>query len=57
MDILIISQFGSTFSENDNDRFLYLAKMLSSSNEVEIVTSGFCHEKKYIETNQKKNGQ
>lgn len=26
MDILIISQFGSTYSENDNDRFLYIAK-------------------------------
>lgn len=46
MDILIISHFGSTYSENDNDRFLYLAKMLSKEHDVEIVTSSFCHEKK-----------
>ena len=46
MDILIISHFGSTYSENDNDRFLYLAKMLDADNQVEIITSSFCHEKK-----------
>lgn len=46
MDILIVSHFGSTYSENDNDRFLYLAKMLSKEHNVEIVTSSFCHEKK-----------
>ena len=46
MDILIISHFGSTYSENDNDRFLYLAKKLCATNQVEIITSSFCHEKK-----------
>lgn len=46
MDILIISQFGSTYSENDNDRFLYIAKKMCINNRVEIVTSSFCHEKK-----------
>ena len=46
MDILIVSHFGSTYSENDNDRFLYLAKSLDQKNNVEIVTSSFCHEKK-----------
>lgn len=46
MDILIVSHFGSTYSENDNDRFLYLAKMLKDEYQVEIVTSSFCHEKK-----------
>lgn len=46
MDILIVSHFGSTYSENDNDRFLYLAKMLEANNQVEIITSSFCHEKK-----------
>lgn len=46
MDILIVSHFGSTYAENDNDRFLYLANMLVNENDVEIVTSSFCHEKK-----------
>lgn len=46
MDILIVSHFGSTYSKSDNDRFLYLAKELSKENNVEIVTSSFCHEKK-----------
>ena len=46
MDILIVSHFGSTYSENDNDRFLYLAKSLDQKNNVEIVSSSFCHEKK-----------
>ena len=46
MDILIISHFGSTYSDTDNDRFLYLAKELAKKNDVEIVTSSFCHEKK-----------
>ena len=46
MDILIISHFGSTYSETDNDRFLYLANLLTQNNNVEIVTSSFCHEKK-----------
>lgn len=50
MDILIVSHFGSTYSENDNDRFLYLAKSLDQKNNVEIVTSSFCHEKKAIGT-------
>lgn len=45
MDILIISHFGSTYSEYDNDRFLYIAKKLVG-HDVEIVTSDFCHEKK-----------
>lgn len=46
MDILIVTHFASTFSETDNDRFLYLAKLLAKDNEVEILTSDFCHEKK-----------
>ena len=46
MDILIVSHFGSSYSEDDNDRFLYMAKELSKEHEVEIVTSSFCHEKK-----------
>lgn len=47
MDILIITHFTSTFSATDNDRFLYLAKYLGKDNDVEIVTSDFCHEKKF----------
>ena len=45
-DVLIITNFTSTFSFSDNDRFLYLAKMMTQIAEVEIVTSDFCHEKK-----------
>jgi len=45
-DIVIITNFSSDFSETDNDRFLYLAKRLAKSNQVEIITSDFCHEKK-----------
>ena len=43
MDIVIISEFCEDFSKTDNDRFLYLAKMLSGNNEVEIITSSFRH--------------
>ena len=49
MDIIIISEFCEDFSKTDNDRFLYLAKMLanvSNDNEIEIVTSSFQHTKK-----------
>lgn len=43
MDILIISPFAGDFSKSDNDRFLYLANMLSENNHVEYVTSSFFH--------------
>lgn len=46
MDIVIISEFCEDFSQSDNDRFFYLAKMLvndSDDNEVEIITSSFRH--------------
>ena len=46
MDIVIISEFCEDFSKLDNDRFLYLAKMLTSDsedNKVEIITSSFRH--------------
>lgn len=46
MDIVIISEFTSTFSVTDNDRFLYLVKKMCDDHQVEIVTSDFCHEKK-----------
>lgn len=46
MDIVIVSEFGEDYSCSDNDRFLYLAKMLSADNKVEIVTSSFRHTKK-----------
>lgn len=45
-DIVIISEFCDDFSKSDNNRFFYLAKMLTSSlydNKVEIVTSSFHH--------------
>lgn len=46
MDIVIISEFCEDFSKTDNNRFFYLAKMLTSSsndNKVEIITSSFRH--------------
>ena len=43
MDIVIISEFCDDFSKSDNDRFLYLAKMLADKNDVEIITSSFRH--------------
>ena len=46
MDIVIISEFSESFSKTDNDRFLYLARMLSEEHEVEIVTSAFRHSSK-----------
>lgn len=60
MDIVIISEFCEDFSETDNDRFLYLAKMLTGSYigtkqidlSVEIVTSSFRHTTKSQRTEQ-----
>lgn len=46
MDIVIISEFCGDFSKSDNDRFLYLAKMLAQENQVEIITSSFHHSSK-----------
>lgn len=43
MDVLIISEFCEDFSNTDNDRFFYIAKMLAHSCDVEIVTSSFRH--------------
>ena len=43
MDIVIISEFCDDFSATDNDRFLYLAKLLCAEHDVEIVTSTFRH--------------
>lgn len=43
MDIVIISEFCEDFSKTDNDRFLYLAKELATSDRVEIITSSFRH--------------
>lgn len=43
MDIVIVSPFSGDFSESDNDRFLYLANLLSAHHDVEIVTSSFLH--------------
>lgn len=45
-DILILTNFCYDFSENDNDRFLYVANMLCEEHDVEIVTSDFYHTEK-----------
>ena len=46
LDVVIVTNFASDYSETDNDRFLYIAKKLSKFSNVEIITSDFCHEKK-----------
>lgn len=46
MDIVIISEFSEDLSKMDNDRFAYLANILSEKNTVEIITSNFWHSKK-----------
>ena len=51
MDVVIISEFCEDFSKTDNDRFLYLAKMLAGvvgeekekGATIEIITSSFRH--------------
>lgn len=43
MDIVIISEFCEDFLESDNDRFLWLARMIADSNNVELITSSFRH--------------
>ena len=43
MNILIVANFTRDFSETDNGRFLYLAKILSKQHNVEIVTTNFSH--------------
>lgn len=45
-DIVIIANFCRDFSETDNGRFMYLCKMLSKENNVEIITSDFSHSAK-----------
>lgn len=48
MDILIVAHFTQSVSEGGNNRFNYLAKLLSEdkSNDVELLTSSFFHTKK-----------
>lgn len=51
MDIIIVAHFCMDFSQTDNGRFSYLARMLSNNNDVEIITSDFFHTaKKYRES-------
>lgn len=46
MDIVILANFCGDFSEKDNGRFLYLAKLLAENHNVELITSDFFHIKK-----------
>lgn len=46
MDIVIIATFTGDFSISDNNRFLFLAKMLCEHNKVELITSSFFHDTK-----------
>ena len=43
MDIVIVPEFSESFAKDDNDRFLYLANLLSEKHETELVTSAFRH--------------
>ena len=55
MDIIILAHFCDDFSESDNGRFLYLAKSLSTTHDVEIVTSSFYHAAKQQRYKSEKN--
>ena len=48
MRILVIEHFAGNLDGKDNDRFVYLCKMLAVNpdNKVELITSSFNHEKK-----------
>ena len=48
MDIVIVCQYLSDIEDfsSNNNRFVYLAKLLSTTNRIEIVTSDFNHAKK-----------
>lgn len=46
MDVVILANFCRDFSESDNGRFLYLAKLLAEEHRVELITSNFDHVKK-----------
>ena len=46
MDIVIVANFCGDFSRNDNNRFRYLAKLLSREHDVELITSDFFHSAK-----------
>ena len=46
MDIVIIANFCGDFTQSDNNRFRYLAKLLSEKHKVELITSDFLHSDK-----------
>lgn len=46
MDVLMIADFCGQFQGIDNNRFIYIANMLSKKHSIEIVSSNFNHEKK-----------
>ena len=49
MDIVIVANYLGTLDGKSNNRFLYIADMLSKSNNVEIITGNFNHgEKKHF---------
>lgn len=50
-DIVIIANFVGGLHGTDNNRFSYLASMLCKDNDVELVTSDFCHGEKARRTN------
>ena len=50
MDIVILADFCGTLLPSSNNRFIYLANILSEHNDVEIITSDFRHNTKtYID--------
>lgn len=50
-DIVIIANYTRDFSSTDNGRFNYIAKKISSTDSVEIITSNFNHLKKEKKSN------
>lgn len=53
-DIVIIANFTRDFSSTDNGRFNYIAKKLSRTDSVEIITSNFSHSRKEKKSNMTK---
>ncbi len=46
MDIVLIANFCGSFLDSDNNRFIYLANLLSENHDVELITSDFHHQTK-----------
>ena len=51
MKVLMITHFTNTSDESGNNRFKYLAEVLSSFGKVRVITTTFSHNEKHAEKN------